>query len=258
MRITFLGTGGAVPTSTRDNTSLLIENGQELLLLDCPGAMIQKIFKSGYEPNQVSVIFITHLHTDHVYGLPSFVHSQMLENKQVKLLGSAETIDFCLQLLDLFHLRKEKILYRMDPQPLTPGLQIEVFPGLLVTGLPVPHHSSSMAFLIQTSEGKVLFSGDTPTSEALCRLAENIDCLIHDCSTPSRYFEAFPFLKSMHTNSLDLGLVAQKAKVKLLAPCHFFSDLDFSIMEIEREIRENYKGQLFLPEDFQVLEVGKK
>jgi len=256
--MTFLGTGGAVPTATRDNTSLLIETGQSLLLVDCPGGMTQKIFKSGYEPKQVSAIFITHLHTDHVYGLPSFVHSQMLESMQVKLLGSEETVNFCLQLLDLFHLRKDKILYRIDPQPLSHGLQTEVLPGILVTGLKVPHHSSSMAFLFQTPEGKILYSGDTPVSEDVCSQADNVDCLVHDCSTPSRYFEIFPFLKTMHTNSLELGLVAQKSRVKLLVPCHFFSDLDFSIKEVEQEIRKNYTCQLFLPEDFQVLEVGRK
>lgn len=257
MKITFLGTGGAVPTTARDNTSLLIETGGELLLVDCPGSLTQKILKSGYRPQQISAIFITHIHPDHVYGLPSFVHSQMLENKVVKLFGSAETVSFCLQLLDLFHLRKEKILYRVDPHPLTAGRGTEILPGLLVTGLNVPHHSSSMAFLFEAPDGQVLFSGDTPIEDAVFSLAEDIDCLIHDCSTPSRYFETFPFLQTMHTNSLDLGLAAEKARVKLLVPCHFFSDLDFYLEEIEKEIRKNYQGELFLPQDFQVLEISQ-
>jgi len=257
MKITFLGTGGAVPTAVRDNTSLLIETGRELLLVDCPGALTQKILKSGYHPDRISAILITHIHPDHLYGLPSFVHSQMLENKVVKLFGSTETVEFCLQLLDLFHLRKEKILYRIDSQPLIPGIQTEISPGLLITGIAVAHHSSSLAFHFQTPEGEILFSGDTPISEPVFSLAKNIDCLIHDCSAPGRFFETFPFLKTRHTNSLDLGVAAEKAKVKLLVPCHFSSDLDFCLEEIEQEIRKNYRGQLFLPEDFQTLEINK-
>lgn len=257
MKITFLGTGGAVPTVKRDNTSLLIETANNLLLFDCPGSLTQKILKAGYQPQQVSDIFITHIHPDHVYGLPSFVHSQMLEKKVVRLFGSVETISFCLELLDLFALRKEKILYRIDPQPLEANQKRVIGPGLQITALKVPHHSSSLAFLLEVSETRLLFSGDTPLDNTLFEQAENIDCLIHDCSTPSRYFETFPFLRTMHTNSLDLGLAAEKARVKLLVPCHFFSDLDFSLEEIEKEIRENYQGQLFLPEDFQSLEINQ-
>jgi hypothetical protein len=35
-----------------------------------------------------------------------------------------------------------------------------------------------------------------------------------------------------------------------LIPCHFFGELDYSLGEIEKEIRENYGGKLTIPEDF--------
>lgn len=255
MRIIFLGTGGAVPTSCRDNTSFLLETGGELWLIDCPGSLTQKIIKAGRKPQEVSAVFISHIHADHVYGLPAFVHSLMLEEKIIRLFGSAETIDFCLQLLDLFRLRKEKISYRVEPVVLAPGLRTELSPGLAVTGWPVPHHSSSLAFLFETGSGRVIYSGDTPIHEPLFRLVARADCLIHDCSTPSRYLDQLPFLRTMHSNSLELGQAAGKAGLRLLVPCHFFSDLDFSAAEIETEIRENYRGRLFIPEDFSCLEL---
>ncbi len=254
MRIIFLGTGGAVPTAHRDNTSFLIESSGRLILVDSPGSLTQKILKAGCSPRQVSAVFLSHIHADHVYGLPSFIHSLMLENQTVLLFGSEETISFCLQLLDLFNLRKEKILCRVEPRVLHPEIRSEIFPGLAVTGFIVPHHSSSLAFLFETQERKILYSGDTPVYPPLFEIASRADILVHDCSVPFRYFELLPFLKSRHSNSLELGKTARAYGVKYLVPCHFFSDLDFSMEEIEAEIRENYEGQLFLPSDFSELE----
>ncbi|MBC7349210.1 MAG: MBL fold metallo-hydrolase [Candidatus Aminicenantes bacterium] len=255
MKIVFLGTGGAVPTAARDNTSFLLQSGPELWLVDCPGSLTQKILKTNRRPQQVSAIFISHIHADHLYGLPAFIHSLMLEEKTVPLYGSPETIDFCLRLIDLFGLRREKILYRLEPRPLLPGCRTEVSPGLAVTGWPVPHHSSSLAFILETAEARVVYSGDTPLHRPLLEQAARADCLIHDCSTPSRYLEGLPFLRSLHSNSLELGQAALETGIRLLVPCHFFSDLDFSLEEIEAEIRKNYQGQLFLPTDFSELEL---
>ncbi|MGB9893128.1 MAG: MBL fold metallo-hydrolase [Candidatus Saccharicenans sp.] len=258
MRIIFLGTGGAVPTSARDNTSFLLPLDEHLFLVDCPGSLTQKILKSGCEPRQLKGIFITHIHTDHVYGLPALVHSLMLEDQTVKLYGSEESINFSLKLLDLFNLRKEEILYRVEPWRLYPGHKTKIAPGLWVTGIPVPHHSSSLAFLFETPDGQIIYSGDTAINQSLFELVSDRCCLIHDCSTPSRFFNLFPFLKTKHSNSLELGQAAQAAGVKLLVPIHFFSDLDFSLKEIEEEIRKNYERELFLPEDFSELQVDFK
>lgn len=255
MKIIFLGTGGAVPTAARDNTSFLLDAAGELWLVDCPGSLTQKIIKAGQKPQQVSAIFISHIHADHVYGLPAFVHSLMLEEKTVQLFGSAETVEFCLRLLDLFGLRKEKISYRVKPVVLAPGLRIEFSPGLAVSGWSVPHHSSSLALDFETPEGRVFYSGDTPIHQPLFERATGADCLIHDCSTPSRYLEELPFLRTMHTDALELGRAAAGAGLGTLVPCHFFSDLDFSPEEVEIEIRKYYGGRLFIPEDFSCLEL---
>lgn len=255
MKVIFLGTGGAVPTAARDNTSFLLEAAGELWLVDCPGSLTQKIIRARRKPPQVSAIFVSHIHADHVYGLPAFVHSLMLEEKTVQLFGSAETIEFCLHLLDLFGLRKEKISYRVKPVVLVPGLRTEISPGLAVTGWPVPHHSSSLALEFETPEGRVIYSGDTPIHQPFLERAAGADCLIHDCSTPFRYLDELPFLRTMHTNSLELGRAVAGLGLRTLVPCHFFSDLDFSVEEVETEIRKYYGGRIFVPEDFSCLEL---
>ncbi len=250
--ICFLGTGGAVATKERDNMSFLVDHDETLILVDCPGAVSQKIKKFNYDPRKVTSILVTHIHPDHIYGLPSFVHSLMLDKCLIRLFGSKEAVQFCQDLLDLYHLRDEKIKARIEFVSLNPGENFELKESLQCVPFKVPHSSSSLAFRFRFEEEKkeLLYSGDTPLNPLLFKEASGIDYLIHDCSAPSRFFKKYPSLHTVHTHSLELGKLSQQAKVKCLIPCHFFGELEFPFSEIEDEIRKNYKGRLIIPEDF--------
>lgn len=250
-KLCFLGTGGAFAAKERDNTSFILDSGKKLILIDCPGSIIQKIYKLKFNPRDISSILVTHIHPDHIYGLPSFVHSLMLEGCSVNLLGSEESINFCKKLLDLFDLQEKRIKFRFNFVYLNPGHSFQLASSLSCTSLKVPHSHSSLAFHFYFEEEKkeLLYSGDTPIHPPLFREAAEIDYLVHDCSAPSRFFRKYPSLHSMHTNSIELGRISQKAGIKCLIPCHFFSELDYSMSEIDREIRRNYNGKLIIPED---------
>ncbi|NIO50002.1 MAG: MBL fold metallo-hydrolase [Candidatus Aminicenantes bacterium] len=250
--ICFLGTGGAVATEERDNMSFLIDHDETLILVDCPGSVIQKIKKFNYDPRKVSSILVTHIHPDHIYGLPSFVHSLMLDKCLIRLFGSKETVQFCQNLLDLFYLRDEKIKAKIEFVSVEPGEDFKLKESLQCASFKVAHSSSSLAYYFRFEEEKkeLLYSGDTALNPLLFKEASGIDYLIHDCSAPSRFFKKYPSLQTMHTHSLELGKFSQQAEVKCLIPCHFFGELEFLLSEIEDEIRENYKGRIVIPEDF--------
>jgi ribonuclease Z len=250
-KIYFLGTGGSAATIERDNTSLLIRRKEELILIDCPGSVIRKIKMLELDPRKVRSILITHTHPDHIYGLPAFVHSLMLDKLSIKLYGSEEAIEFCCKLLDIFQLREDKILCRINFFKLETQAKFDLSPDLKCDVFKVPHQESSLAFCFDFKQErkKLLYSGDTPVSPQLFKRAAGIDTLIHDCSTPSRFSKIYPYLPTMHTDALSLGLMAQQAGVKRLIPIHFFGELDYSIDEIINEIRQNYTGELIIPED---------
>lgn len=251
--IRFLGTGGSVATPERDNTSFLLSHGKEKVLVDCPGSVIQKIKKIGFEPREIQSILVSHIHPDHVYGLPSYIHSLMLEEGWVDLFGSEETILFCRRFLDLFHLLDEKIKFKVRFWIFSPGEKVKLGESFEVKALSVPHHSSSLAFHFHLEEAgkEMIFSGDTPSYSPLFEEARGIDYLIHDSSAPSRYFEMYPELQRMHTSALELGRRSEEAGVKCLIPCHFLGEVEFSLAEIGKEIRKGYHGRLLIPEDFE-------
>jgi len=74
MRVTFLGTSGAVPTTERNPSGLLIEREGDRLLFDCgEGTQRQMMrFGTGFD---VGHVFLTHLHGDHVLGLPGLLQT---------------------------------------------------------------------------------------------------------------------------------------------------------------------------------------
>ena len=249
--ICFLGTGGSVATVERDNTSFLIKHDADLIFIDCPGSCVQKIKKLNVEPADIQAIIVTHIHPDHVYGLPSFIHSLMLTDCQIDLFGSERTIDFCRSLLELFHLLEKKIKCRVRFIPLGYDKVFMPVDSVECSTIKVPHNLSSLAFGFRfgTSGRSLFYSGDTPVFPPLFERAAGADYLIHDCSAPSRFFEEFPTLKTMHTDPKELGHAAQEAGIACLIPCHFFGEMEYSLDEIEREIREHYTGKLIIPED---------
>ncbi|PYZ98223.1 ribonuclease Z [Alteribacter lacisalsi] len=85
MKMTFLGTGAGVPSKERNVSSLVLhtENRQNSLwLFDCGEGTQQQFLNSSPKAGKVDRIFITHLHGDHLYGLPGFLASRSFQGAE--------------------------------------------------------------------------------------------------------------------------------------------------------------------------------
>jgi len=256
IELAFLGTAGAFSLAERDNAALLMRAGGTTLLVDAPGAAIQKIQKLGFLPSDVGAVVVTHIHADHVYGLPSIFHSLMLRSGRIRVYGSEETVNFCGRLLDLYGLRDSKYKTRAELQAVHPDRAFRLEGFGEVRPLAVRHHSSSLAFLFRPEAGGTfLVSGDTAADPSLLARAGDVGALCHDASAPSRFFERYPALYALHTSSLQLGRMAAEAGVETLVPIHFFGEVEFALSEVEAEVRAGYAGRLIVPRDFDKVEL---
>ncbi|MFB6163670.1 MAG: ribonuclease Z [Haloarculaceae archaeon] len=84
MHVTFLGTSGAVPTTERNPSAVMVRREGERFLFDvAEGTQRQMMrFNTGFS---VSHLFITHLHGDHVLGLPGLVQTWDFNDREAPL-----------------------------------------------------------------------------------------------------------------------------------------------------------------------------
>lgn len=99
MDILFLGTGAGVPAKLRNVSSLvlkLLDERGTLWMFDCGEATQHQILHTSIKPRRIEKIFITHLHGDHIYGLPGLLSSRSFQGGEslVTVYGPKGIKDF--------------------------------------------------------------------------------------------------------------------------------------------------------------------
>ncbi|MFC4558739.1 ribonuclease Z [Virgibacillus kekensis] len=82
MELHFLGTGSGVPSKDRNVSALaltLLQEQNSIWLFDCGEATQHQILNTSLKPRKINRIFITHLHGDHIFGLPGLLSSRSFQ-----------------------------------------------------------------------------------------------------------------------------------------------------------------------------------
>ncbi|MBN1455491.1 MAG: ribonuclease Z [Methanomicrobia archaeon] len=102
LRITFLGTGGSMPTPNRTPSAIAVNREGELLLFDCGEGAQQQMMraKTGMK---IAAIFLTHFHADHVLGIPGLIQTMALQGREepLEIYGPRYVDKFLYHLLAL-------------------------------------------------------------------------------------------------------------------------------------------------------------
>jgi ribonuclease Z len=243
LRILMLGTGAALPDPDRNHSAILVtlDCGRHYLF-DCGHGATRQMVRADVNPADVSWVFLTHLHHDHICDFPFFVISSWILNRTGAplILGPKGTRRFVDHLLEDgafqtdFRARSAYPVRQANLEAMRPEVR-EIAPGLVYQDEHVrvfadyvdhiPREICECYGVRLEAEGKIVaFSGDTKPCETMVELARDADLLIHECTFPEAFIEHRR--KSgvgtfAHTSPLELGEIATKAGVKSLVATHF-------------------------------------
>jgi ribonuclease Z len=81
LTVTPLGISAGTPTRDRNVASMFVQRGGNSLLLDCGEGTQHQLIRLGWKPNSIDAILITHLHGDHLFGLPGLLSTMSMMNR---------------------------------------------------------------------------------------------------------------------------------------------------------------------------------
>lgn len=151
MELTFLGTSAGVPTRTRNMTSIVLNLQQptaaEVWLFDCGEGTQHQFLHTALPPGKLNKIFITHLHGDHLFGLPGLLCSRSMQGNSLPLTlygpkGLREFVEVALRLSGSW------TDYPLDIVEIGPGLVLDDA-GYRVTAWPLNHPVECYGYRIE-------------------------------------------------------------------------------------------------------------
>ena len=74
-KVVLLGTSSAVPTKERNNSAVYFKYLGETFLFDCGEGTQRQIIKADLNMYRINHVFISHLHSDHILGLPGLIQT---------------------------------------------------------------------------------------------------------------------------------------------------------------------------------------
>jgi ribonuclease BN (tRNA processing enzyme) len=178
MRLTFLGTGSAMPLPDRAQTGLLLERDDRSLLVDCGAGVLGRLAatESGYEG--VSTVLLTHHHLDHVADLLPLLKARWLAgDDHLEIVGPGGTKALVDDLLDAF----DYLDGRVDLQVREVGAHDFSVAGFDVSARETRHSVDGLAYRFGDD---LTISSDTEAFEGLAAFADGSSILVHDCSFP--------------------------------------------------------------------------
>lgn len=104
IKIIFLGTSAAVPSASRNPSSILLQYKDENILIDCAEGTQRQMRKAKLNPCKINKILVTHWHGDHVFGMPALFQTMVLSgyNRQMKVFGPKHTKYFMKNFVNVF------------------------------------------------------------------------------------------------------------------------------------------------------------
>jgi ribonuclease Z len=181
MRATILGCGEAFDERL-PNTSALVETGSATVLCDCGYSVPPRLWTHAPDPNAIDVIYISHPHADHYFGIPA-AFGRMWEDgreKPLTVVTQQAVIDQLKALAELgYRGLPARFRYPIDWRAAEPGGVVEAA-GIEFRFAEAMHSVTNLAVRLESGGKSFCYSGDGMFTERGKELFRGADLLIHE------------------------------------------------------------------------------
>ena len=274
-RVTLLGTGAPPPSIERFGPSTLVEVGREKFIFDAGRGAVQRLHQLGIAFNEITGLFLTHHHSDHVVGFPDLWLTGWIgrpwgkRSAPLPVWGPAGTREMMEHLPKAFHvdIRVRSKSYPPDgvkliAEEINEGSVFEN-DGIKVTAFEVDHGGEGLpafGYRIDYGGRSAVLSGDTTFNENLIEHARGADLLVHEVTavagSAAENPEQLKRISSNHTTPQQAGEIFARVEPKLAVYNHLLLFGNATARDLIPATRQKYAGPLVVGEDLLRIEIA--
>jgi ribonuclease BN (tRNA processing enzyme) len=268
-RVILLGTGNPNPDPERMGPAVAVVSGERVYLVDCGPGVVRRAVQAGLTTQQLTRVFVTHLHSDHTAGYPDLIFTPAVTGRlePFEAYGPPGLLAMTSHILKAWRQDMEIRLHGLEPS--VPRAYIvkahdvragEIYrdPGMRVIAFPVKHGTWKYAYgyRFEAPDKVIVISGDTTYSEGLIQAAKRCDILVHEVYSEKglarrtadwqRYHAAF------HTSGPDVGRIGAQVRPRKLVLYHQLP-MGESAGEVLQEVRGQFDGETIYGNDLEVV-----
>ena len=266
MKLTMLGTGNALVTEYY-NTCFVISDKNQHFMVDGGGGnrVLHQLSHCGFNISDIRNIFVTHKHIDHLLGIIWLIRIICKAMNNEKYIGNAYIYGHD-EVIDLLRDISTKLLFEKERKYLDKRLllvkvkdreKVNII-GCEVTFFDI-HSDKAKQFgfsMKLDQENLLTCCGDEPYNDSYKDFALNSKWLLHEAFCLHSEADIFKPYQKHHSTVKDACQTAEKLNIKNLVLYHTEDKNKNNRKQLYlEEGRQFYSGNLFIPEDFESLEL---
>ncbi len=272
MRVTLLGTGSPRPDVDRSGPAVLVEVSGKYLLFDAGRGVVQRLNQLNIPFSEIQLVFLTHLHYDHISALDDLWLTGWIYQRQqpLQVYGPNGTDTFVQGLRQAYaydisvrhtYTGLSKNSARLIANEIKPGVIHLHNGGVKVTAFLVDHGPVAPAYgyRIDFGDRSVVISGDTTYSKNLIDHSQGVDLLVHEIFyAESNLLNNNPRLRNIqryHTNADQMLRILHAVKPRIAVLTHAIlpGTEEDTLM---KKLQDNYHGKLRIGDDLMRIGIG--